>query len=176
MGDLPVLIPDLPEPLVAYRGFDVIGNCLSGFSRRWYPGVNVARHVHVSGFGLTLACRTCPSPPDAPPRSHLGHGCGFYGMTDLYAPFAQPMYGGWVLGRVLMWGTVYEHAHGFRASHSQIDAFYRVHIPYAHGMARWGKHLDPDRVDEFAAEFDVPVLPFHYDKRRISDAAQRSDW
>jgi len=137
---LDFLIPDVIEPIVGYRGWNVKGLQDSHVSPSvrvsskldieiWEPGKDVvavcANSLIPSIDSRTQGkdCGECPSPDS---RAHYGFGCGIYAYRDppMAAMNNDPMHlRGRIWGEVLMWGNVYEHEYGFRAQYAYPSAF-----------------------------------------------------
>jgi hypothetical protein len=107
-----------------------------------------------------VSCLHCPSPTSA---NHHGVGCGIYGyktIGDLAWDFSPPGLSrydstgqsGWhfiVWGKVLLWGSVYEHDHGYRAEFARIEEIVLVRgLSFRIGM---------DRIKQLAEFYSVPI-------------------
>jgi hypothetical protein len=107
-------------------------------------------------------CRTCPSLTAA---NHYGVGCGIYAyktMGDLAWDFSPPglsrhdptMVGAWntlIWGKVLLWGTVYEHDHGYRAEFARVEELVVID-----GLGDLGGRA-PARAAKLAEFYGVPL-------------------
>lgn len=144
-----VIIPDLPEPITAYRAWGVYGMgtelapLIRGFGATAWP---VGAPLEAECFGLSsgLHYESCDNVPSATNDGHKGHGCGIYGyktLDDLRSGcrLEPPI----VWGEVLLWGRVMEHAHGWRAQFGQIAAIYT--------------DPDPERARWLASETGLPL-------------------
>lgn len=136
-----VTIPDLIAPIEAWRIWKVpTFHDVSIYEWDWdreqpqlqsYNGtVWGSRSVHAICRHLSdKNCRHAPCPPSAK-GDHMGEGCGIYAYNDRetaqdrFEGSCNSMFGPqvWVMGRVLLWGEVYEYEQGYRAEFAQVDA------------------------------------------------------
>lgn len=74
-------------------------------------------------------CQEVPSSPNASifgtyDSGHVGYGCGIYAYKNPLQMIRHCSRGsGYVWGRVLLWGKVFDHKGGYRAEHAQIHSF-----------------------------------------------------
>lgn len=186
-----IQVPDVAEPIRAYRSWSADGFVLSGtFGADWEPGGTLTATCRA---GATCGCdyctmlarnlkpHACPSPTS---EGHGGHGCGIYGyltpeLLAAHGPAATKPDGGhdaamqaalvwmWaggtpaVWGEVEMWGRVMVHEGGYRAEHARIVRLFDLS-----DVARRAAHV-----------YGVPCDPFPLTADQIKtrrDEAQRS--
>lgn len=106
---------------------------VSGFDlRRWEPGRPFIAQCPHSRASLTdpnrfppyyrwdplaVPCEACPSPTA---EGHQGYGCGIYAYKALDRFYLGSPRLGNVLGRVIVYGNVWEHDAGYRASRAEL--------------------------------------------------------
>lgn len=84
----------------------------------------------------------CPqgkSPPCQQPCGAYGHGCGVYAVKSRQhlSAFHPNEEHAWVVGRIALWGTTWEHAIGYRAQFAYPLEF----ISIRSGRTTWRSHL-----------------------------------
>ena len=155
-------VPDVAEPLRAFRAWDITAEGLLRGARGidWEPVGHMTAACGSSAwqyYGQNFKCTRCPSLAQS---GHAGHGCGIYGYTtpELLAThtrrvtdadaFVWTSFGGGatgsVWGEVEMWGEVMVHEGGYRAQHARIVRLFAT---------------DPN-VETVAETYGVPVEPF----------------
>lgn len=156
-ADLAVQVPDVAEPIRAYRSWDVTHLGLKGFESTIWPVALPLRarclyrsyRSSLGSYGSRASDpHQCPSPPGYP--DHMGHGCGIYAYKTLDACMDDSWRvggGSRVFGEVLLWGQVYEHEMGYRAEWAKPAAIYE--LPMRAGM------VTPASVSEF---YGVPLV------------------
>ena len=105
-------------------------------------------------------CRSCPS---SSADGHHGVGCGIYGYKTVgglawdfappgmsrYRPITSAAWQTIVWGKVLLWGRVYEHDHGYRGEFARVEELVVVEgLPPRIGMPR---------VEQLAEFYSVPI-------------------
>ena len=189
IGEVEARIPDLAEPILAWRCFKIGGTgdpfILTSPSQptTWPPigGTEVFKKDYI-----TANCRAelptihpCPSPPDMK-AGHPGMGCGIYGYKNIEdLAWDWPLRGMsvredrtcgpqqmfWVWGRVHLWGEVYEHDRGYRAE------FSRVHtLAYVEGRGAMSLEL----VEEVAEDYGIGVEIF--DQEMVEFLREMVQW
>jgi hypothetical protein len=110
-----VRAPDYAEPLIGWRVWCVV---------RTRDGLRLSSVIHDALWpedGELVARCDAGAPHDAP---HAGCSCGIYAARDPATVWTyllgrdDPHTVRRVLGRVVLWGRVVEHEHGWRASHA----------------------------------------------------------
>lgn len=153
-GDHSDLIPDVIEPIVGYRlllipnTFDVENFYLRSFlGTVWAP----EEDVKASCYLQYLAPHDVPSSPlnfvleESPYsdfileteskhgiriQSHVGYGCGIYAYKTLDECIKNGVYSlklhrqQLVIAKVMLWGRVFEHEKGYRASNARIEEIF----------------------------------------------------
>jgi hypothetical protein len=137
MTDDDVVIPDLPEPITAWRVWNVRTRPLVWREPRrasFWPEPEALQlvgwfgqpwsHATKRAQCLSPRCRQC-NPDDRSPHAWGSneHPCGIYTLRTRELAAARsdrsPMV---ALGRVTIWGRVWEHADGYRSEWCRIDA------------------------------------------------------
>lgn len=129
-----VLVPDLPEPITAYRAWKWNGEHLTGFGAVEWPHDDLIHAEHrcsTSAYAqiafLVTTVNPCIETPSATGKDHAGYGCGIYGYRTMDQFVAHADYSGTtVWGQVELGGKVYEHTEGYRAEYGRVVALYRV--------------------------------------------------
>ncbi len=141
-----LVVPDLPAPIVGYRLWAASdhGLLLSGA---------IDPRVWPTERPLEARCACCDTPP-CPPRiddwcrhGGYGSGCGIYAFAEpeqAGGTIGYPGSLGWVIGRVELWGRVFEHERGYRAQYACVSGVLRA--------------SGPEVVEKVAALYGVPVL------------------
>jgi hypothetical protein len=133
-----VIVPDLPEPIVAYRHWKLDLDRLTLASTVGRPWTRGPDEWPQQG-PLQAECFGCENPPGDDCDSLVGKGCGIYGFkrqqqlwgkgSDRYTYLimdivASARYPAMVWGEVWLWGRVWEHQHGWRAEFAQPKCLY----------------------------------------------------
>lgn len=166
-GDESVIVPDLPEPILAYRAWTWNGRTerLVGFGgSKWKrTKATVAEHrgartsIFSTSFPTAMTARPCVECPSANAEGHDGYGCGIYGFDSVGQLAGHASTGAsQVWGQVELGGTVYEHAHGYRASHGQVKAIYRV--PSAPAARKAAKRYGVDLIDFPLSQAEIDAM------------------
>lgn len=125
------LVPDVPEPIVGYRGWTHQNDRLIGWQQTIWPYDQplhaVCRGTHLDLESVRLLGMLMGrafvfgdlAKPDIQHRCpstnrffHTGYGCGIYAFKELDGALQQHRD---VVGEVQMWGRVFEHGVGYRA-------------------------------------------------------------
>jgi len=171
IGDIEVEIPDLVEPIEAWRCWTLDGDMSAPRLRSpnhatWWP-LRVAHPDQVvkdRNF-VTASCSKRPNDPDhkcpcASGTNHDGKGCGIYAykeLGDLAWDFplwgltrrsVRPAGAFLVWGKCLLWGDVWEHEIGYRAQYARISE-----IVYVDGLGK----LNQEHVHQIASFYQVPL-------------------
>lgn len=162
-GNESIVVPDVVEPIRAYRAWSCSDDgVLRGYggtewptdepltagcsgTSDWPGGLRFVMNDYVD----PTPCVECPSPTRG---SHAGYGCGIYGYRtplDLAANGGAKV----VWGEVLLWGTVYEHAKGWRAEIAQVAALYR--LPCSHWSGKAAKRYGVDLLPSPFTQADI---------------------
>lgn len=153
IGDTEIEIPDLAEPIVAWRCWALTGDDTTPVLQSPASGIV---WPPVSGWDsdvirdrdrnfISAYCRNkdhpCESAPSANTKGHIGVGCGIYAYKTIealswdwplsgmsrYTPLnTNPPWTRLVWGRVLLWGRVFEHDRGYRAQFARVDSLVQV--------------------------------------------------
>lgn len=167
IGDLNIVIPDVPEPIVAYRVWSVDDGWLSSTSFTAvadYDPNAAATLTWPVGEPLVAECRTdvfkygnedrdaCGHTPSPNRDGHCGSGCGIYAYRTADGMFAaHPAQAEvFIFGEVLLSGEVYEHELGYRAHRARVHAIYDTH----------------DAARGIAALYNVPLVKIDIEHAR----------
>lgn len=153
IGNAEIEIPDLAEPIVAWRCWVLAGDEETPVLRSpasgivWPPvGEWVSDVIRDRDRNfITAYCRSeddpCESAPTAVTKAHAGVGCGIYAYKTIeamawdwplsgmsrYTPLnTTPPWTRLVWGRALLWGRVFEHDRGYRAEFARVDSLVQV--------------------------------------------------
>jgi hypothetical protein len=123
-----VSVPDLAEPITAYRWIDphsfvsgdigpVWAEKKGRFTRRIQRIVTEPKPVYWGDGQVTAKCPMCESSPGKNCPISLGDGCGIYAYKFPYRVSNV---------EVQLWGKVFEYEYGYRAEHAQITGIVSV--------------------------------------------------
>lgn len=165
-----VLVPDLPEPIRAYRAWKWNGERLTGWGEPW-PTDGPLHAVcapsggsHYAWGALMYAERPvlCVETPSPTGDGHKGYGCGIYAYSTVEQMAKCAGFGeGTVWGEVELGGKVYEHDHGWRAEYGQVVALYATP-----GSAS---------VRHAAVAYGVPVKPLPFSQAEVDELRRRDE-
>jgi hypothetical protein len=147
-------VPDLIEPVIAYRAFRAMGARLQ------------SPYMRVLWDEPTLAAVCGRSGESAHPAPHPGCSCGIYAAFRPALDFARIDYRG-VIGIVSLWGRVEVHEAGMRAEHARVEAlsvYHRWHRRQKRAVATIAEELavdlvELDRIEEGATRYGEPLPP-----------------
>lgn len=158
VGDFVSEIPDLPEPVIGWRKWTRMSNgSLAGWSNDlWVPGEDKeARCIQIE-YSYSAVWRkdedgnimACPSSPSPTKDGHAGHGCGIYAYKDAETLCRNVRVGvgvaNVVVGKVLMWGNVFEHEEGWRSQYGAVHSIFDTDKESDHLVAKkYGVPLEP---------------------------------
>jgi hypothetical protein len=158
-GPHPSKVPDLIQPVVGYRGFNLEDGALAStngtFVHRWRPGTNKAEcHIRRAAAGGYRGPRHPPGSrapaPHPSPSPQEQCACGLYGMHNVRV-VAQLT--GELTAAIVAWGRIIVHPNGFRAEYARVVAL----APEAEMML-----VEPEARSEVRAVADaygVPMVP-----------------
>lgn len=139
-------IPDVVEPLVGYRVFNVEDGLLTS---------TVVGQVYEPGEDAHAECKAITFYED----KHVAPGpncqCGFYAFKSIEE---LSVWHGWdeedqVVARVLLWGSVMPHKRGYRAEWMRIDALFLDDTSCIPRTVKWAaKSYDVDLVTEWGMD------------------------
>jgi hypothetical protein len=157
--DARVRVPDLPEPIVAYRAWRRLGKHLAsalGGSDIWRPEEPLRARCLGGLYGPPLWRRGPMSfdyvEPEPPPHRSpaLQCGCGIYGYKTA-AHMEQTMgslrSANIIVGEVLLWGRVFEHEEGWRGEFARPHRLWRL----------WGPGYEA-RLEHLAAGYGAEIV------------------
>jgi hypothetical protein len=140
-GWSPGVVPDSTTPVIGWRAWthETGRTELRPTTRHtpiWTPGVNIAECDNwiITGSDHYIAAQgAC--------------GCGFYAFKSVDLMWRNLSGAGTVFGAVEMWGAVYEHELGWKASHAKII-----------GLCRASNRVRDRNVERIARIYGVPLL------------------
>lgn len=143
MTDDSIVVPDVAEPIVAYRTWFISDGGLIGTRHQtWPPRTGMWARCLVG-------CGRCPCTPDQAEKDHDNHGCGIYAHKDQPRPEYDEHADGddEVFGQVLLFGQVYEYETGYRAERAEVSCLYDTGPHVADVAETYGVDLVPVPVE-----------------------------
>jgi hypothetical protein len=173
-SDVEVRVPDLIEPFVAWRTWDV---CVEGndllleslfFATVWHPGgplratcqygcpvVPGVEHIDPETYGSTVPCGIYAGKQLAQAAGYLPDSLRCVGGPPLFQKRTRA-----VIGKVALWGLVKEHKMGYRAEYAKPVALW---VPVSFGFPVGGNEMTPERVARsLSATYEVPAKLFRH--------------
>jgi hypothetical protein len=159
--DTGVRVPDLAEPIVAYRVWAREGRLLASTvgpikGSFWPDGEPLKAECRVRNYGLPPWLYLGPAPVidlnggHDGPSPDLRCGCGIYAhktLNNVVLAMEQLRVGHTILGEALLWGRVFEHQDGWRAEYARTHRLYRL----------WEPELEP-RMTLLAHAYGVEIV------------------
>lgn len=164
-------VPDYCEPILGWRGWNVVDGLagprlLSAFSTVWLPHeALVALHGYTIPWPAPEVQWQCPGVLCVPDNDNPGCGIYAYKAPEYLRLRATTIDGSVppvILGQVALWGTVVEHATGYRATLAYPHRFVYAHHCDGQSIAQtYGIRYQEDPSWKSALRSDaLPSSPF----------------